>query len=54
MINIPLMKDSLGFVLSGLPYTLGISLLSFFYGSVFRFRPSPSGKVTSAVDSLSC
>ncbi|HES0361297.1 TPA: amino acid ABC transporter permease [Streptococcus pyogenes] len=32
MINIPLMKDSLGFVLSGLPYTLGISLLSFFTG----------------------
>ncbi|HEP1477691.1 amino acid ABC transporter permease [Streptococcus pyogenes] len=32
MINIPLMKDSLGFVLSGLPYTLGISLLSFLTG----------------------
>lgn len=35
MINIPLMKDSLGFVLSGLPYTLGISLLSFLTGLVF-------------------
>uniref|UniRef100_UPI0024B84D03 amino acid ABC transporter permease n=1 Tax=Streptococcus dysgalactiae TaxID=1334 RepID=UPI0024B84D03 len=32
MINIWLMKDSLGFVLSGLPYTLGISLLSFVTG----------------------
>ncbi|HGI1499819.1 TPA: amino acid ABC transporter permease [Streptococcus pyogenes] len=35
MINIQLMKDSLGFVLSGLPYTLGISLLSFLTGLVF-------------------
>ncbi|MDV5994530.1 amino acid ABC transporter permease [Streptococcus canis] len=35
MINIQLMKDSLGFVLSGLPYTLGISLLSFLTGLFF-------------------
>ncbi|MGG6831242.1 UNVERIFIED_CONTAM: amino acid ABC transporter permease [Streptococcus canis] len=35
MINIQLMKDSLGFVLSGLPHTLGISLLSFLTGLFF-------------------
>ncbi|MGT2935365.1 amino acid ABC transporter permease [Streptococcus castoreus] len=32
MINITLMLNNLGFVLMGLPYTIGISLLSFFTG----------------------